>query len=714
MLKSEQRVENLDSRLNNEVYWLKDDFLKDEGSLQAVGSLKAEDSLHAEGFLKEIEKLKLSASSILKQEVTSLQVIPPILVNLLKLNTDETSSISDLLSIINTEPSISFEILRLVNSAHFNFPYKIASIKHAMAALGFSEIHKIALNLLFYKKMIKASGKQEFNQLFFWQHCLFVATLSKTIAIKINHPEPDLVYAAGLLHDIGKIALEHHGQLTYSDFIVSFDPGSNSSLDYERYFFGITHSEIGAVICHLCDLPDSISSVILNYHSGFKTSGASSGLSTEIKQSIAIVSYANYIASLHGIGSVENNHCPKLHADVSGIINTFNLEMESVLEPVEKELRSLSSFYGIQFPHLHRLRANLLESVCNFDFAGNVAQGLKPVEPLSSTNNSRVNSLIAPHRSLNPEEFVPWTLEAIQRDFNFDRLIVLIMDPKHRSLVAQYWWPENIIIKKDKPFKIKISSLSGQLLSCLRNKQATYINDAHEEDRQILQELQVKEFFSLPILTNNRLSSILYVDNAISRRTLDDKFLPELINITTELGIALKNARKFAQEKKKAQIDPLTGLNNKGMIQHFLGTYFDTNKSQLNRLAVGFIDIDHFKNFNDTYGHQAGDDVLKIVADILKNLTRPGDFVGRYGGEEFLFILVDSGGVRYFAERIRMAIEQTGEILSNRFSQQSLTASIGVARYHEKYSNYQQLIAAADEAMYQSKECGRNRVTVLS
>ncbi len=388
--------------------------------------------------------------------------------------------------------------------------------------------------------------------------------------------------------------------------------------------------------------------------------------------------------------------------------------MESVLEQVEKELRGLSSFYGIQFPHLNRLRANLLESVFNLDFAGNVAQGLKQVEPLSSTNISRVNSLIAPHRSLDPEEFIPWTLEALQRDFNFDRLIVLIMDPKHRSLVAQYWWPENIIATKDKPFEIKISSLSGQLLSCLRNKQATYINDTHEEDRQILQELKVKGFFSLPILTNNRLSSVLYVDNAISRRTLDDKLLPELINVTTELGVALVNARKFEQEKKKAQIDPLTGLNNKGMIQQFLSTYFDTNKSQLKHLAVGFIDIDHFKNFNDIYGHQAGDDVLKVVADILKNLTRPGDFVGRYGGEEFLFILVDSGGVRYFAERIRIAIEQTGEILSNRFSQQSLTASIGVARYHEKYSDYQELIAAADEAMYKSKENGRNRVTVLS
>ena len=104
------------------------------------------------------------------------------------------------------------------------------------------------------------------------------------------------------------------------------------------------------------------------------------------------------------------------------------------------------------------------------------------------------------------------------------------------------------------------------------------------------------------------------------------------------------------------------------------------------------------------------------MADILKSLTRPADLVGRYGGEEFLFVLIDTdeAGVRRFAERIRMGIEQKGKILHGRFPKQYLTVSIGVAMYNNAYKNYQMMIDAADNAMYQSKKEGRNRVTIFN
>ena len=218
----------------------------------------------------------------------------------------------------------------------------------------------------------------------------------------------------------------------------------------------------------------------------------------------------------------------------------------------------------------------------------------------------------------------------------------------------------------------------------------------------------------------NRLSSVLYIDNSVSDRPLDEKLLPVLRNVATELGIALVNASQFEAEKKKAQIDPLTGLNNKGTINQRLSMLFNEklfneNTGQLKHLAVGFIDIDFFKRFNDSYGHQAGDDVLRIVSDILKSLTRPNDFIARYGGEEFLFILYDTDekGVSGFSERIRLEIEKKGKLLKNRFPEQSLTASIGAVMYHPKYTTYLEMIDAADAAMYQSKAAGRNRVTII-
>jgi len=173
---------------------------------------------------------------------------------------------------METEPSLSIEVLRLANSSFYNLSHKITSIKHAVTLLGFSSIRQLAISQLIYKKTIKYDNRQEFKPLFYWQHSLLVATLSKTIAKKINHPDPDLLYAAGLLHDIGKLILENYGRLHYSDFLRSFEKSDNPSLENEHIFFGINHAELGAIFCHQCQLPESITNIILNHHSFVKGS----------------------------------------------------------------------------------------------------------------------------------------------------------------------------------------------------------------------------------------------------------------------------------------------------------------------------------------------------------------------------------------------------------------------------------------------------------
>ncbi|MFA6051254.1 MAG: HDOD domain-containing protein [Methylobacter sp.] len=653
-----------------------------------------------------IENIKEAARLILKNEIKHLQIVPSVAIKLLKLTRDDNVIIEDLSRIIETEPSLAAKILNTVNSAAYELPNKITSIKHAVNILGFSAVRQLALNLLFYNKLMN-HNQQIFDFLFFWQHCLYVASLSKRIAVALEHPDPDLVYTGGLLHDIGKLVLETYGRITYSDFISSIGNNKHSTIEEERNFFGITHTEMGYVFCLEWQLPASITAIVAHHH---KQPPEASPYA-EFKTETAIVSFANYIAWMQGIGSATHDSHPTLQRTVLEIIDTNRLDLEDLLQHVDQDMQNTREFYNIQFPSLTKLRATLIKTTINLSqiSADNPAADNKPNHIFSS-------SLTVPHRSLNPDEFLPWTLDAMQRDFALDRVIMLNIDPKRRCLTVSHWRPQSLLPVELQSFEIDISTLSGLLLKCFREKKAAIINDKIEGNNKILQQLNVTEFIVIPVLRHNRLIGVLYADNSISKKPLHEQLPSETAPIAHELGIALFNAKQYDLEKKRAQLDPLTQLFNKRMINRFLTDVFQGEESKLANVAAGFVDIDMFKLFNDTCGHQEGDNVLRIVADILRSLTRPGDLIGRYGGEEFIFVLqdTDEAGAYGYAERIRSEIERRGKIMSRRFHNHELTVSVGVAMYSRQYASYTQMIEIADQAMYRAKNEGRNRIVMLT
>ncbi|MDO9269636.1 MAG: HDOD domain-containing protein [Methylobacter sp.] len=654
-----------------------------------------------------IELIKKAARSILKDEIKHLHLVPSVAIKLLKLTNDDNARIEHLSLIIETEPVLAAKILKQVNSAAYALPNKITSINRAVTMLGFSIVRQLAINLLLYNKLIQQGSKRAFDLLFFWQHCLYVASLSRRIAVALKYPDPDLVYTGGLLHDIGKLVLETYGRVTYSDFICSTDKSGHSSIEEERRFFGVTHAEMGHIFCLEWQLPASISAIVAFHHNQpIETSPYA-----KYKTEIAIVSFANYIAWIQGIGSATHDSHSKLQSAVLETIDIDQLDLEALLQQVDQDMKITREFYDIQLPGLTTLRATLVKATINLSQIED-----KPFAPVDTSSRKLSSCLTAPHHSLNPDDFIPRTLEAIQGEFSFDRSIMFTIDPKRRCLIASYCWPESTLPIKLQPFEIDISGISGLLLTCLREKKPVIINTKIERDNPIIKHLNTTEFLAVPVLHHNRLIGVLYTDNSLSKKPMQAQLLPEIMPIAYELGIAIFNAKQYEQQKKHAQIDHLTQLFNKRMVNNFLTEIFQGDESKLANIAVGFVDIDKFKLFNDTCGHQAGDDALKIVADILRSLTRPGDFIGRYGGEEFLFVLrnTDEKGAYGYAERIRSEIERRGKIMSQRFHGHLLTVSIGVSMYSADYTNYTDMIEAADQAMYRAKNEGRNRIVMLS
>ena len=173
----------------------------------------------------------------------------------------------------------------------------------------------------------------------------------------------------------------------------------------------------------------------------------------------------------------------------------------------------------------------------------------------------------------------------------------------------------------------------------------------------------------------------------------------------------LIKSRDFEHQYKLATTDGLTELFNHRYFQDMMKQQIEQSKRYNSKFSLIMIDIDYFKQFNDKYGHQAGDAVLRQVAAILKKNTRISDYVCRYGGEEMAIILPNTAYEETMknAERIRKAVEETPFKLSLTQEGQ-VTISLGIASYNGEEETAQDIIKRADNALYKAKENGRNQV----
>jgi len=169
-----------------------------------------------------------------------------------------------------------------------------------------------------------------------------------------------------------------------------------------------------------------------------------------------------------------------------------------------------------------------------------------------------------------------------------------------------------------------------------------------------------------------------------------------------------------SQLEQLSRTDALTGLNNRGFWEETLRSEFKRFGRDDNPRTLVIFDIDHFKQVNNNYGHQAGDLIIKEIAGTLKNCQRETDFSGRYGGEEYVIILtnVSEKSARIFAERLRNSVEA----LSTNYKNTSLkvTISIGLAEIHSDDENGESWLNRADQALYAAKESGRNKTVLFS
>ncbi|MEW6100708.1 MAG: sensor domain-containing diguanylate cyclase [Candidatus Omnitrophota bacterium] len=230
------------------------------------------------------------------------------------------------------------------------------------------------------------------------------------------------------------------------------------------------------------------------------------------------------------------------------------------------------------------------------------------------------------------------------------------------------------------------------------------------QDDPVVQLLKSEELIVVPLKSKEKVNGLILADNFITKKSISKDDVRMLIMLANQAGLAIENSQLYEKTVIRAHSDYLTGLWNHGYFQFILQKELDTAKASRTPLSLIMLDIDDFKVYNDTLGHQAGDMILKDLASVTKMQSRKMDYVCRYGGEEFTIILpqTDKKEAYVIAERLRMDIEKQPFTREEILPQKKLTVSIGISTFPEDANTPSDLISSCDKSLYEAKRKGKN------
>jgi len=222
-------------------------------------------------------------------------------------------------------------------------------------------------------------------------------------------------------------------------------------------------------------------------------------------------------------------------------------------------------------------------------------------------------------------------------------------------------------------------------------------------------------YLCIPILAQGKTLGILHFQATDQAPQMEASELSFKTTFAAQVGLSIANIKLREALRTQSVRDALTGLYNRRYLEEVLDREVRRASRAAQSLGVLMIDLDHFKSFNDTYGHDAGDAVLREIGVSLTKGIRAEDFVCRFGGEEFVVILptADLTASRARAERLRAKTKEL-TILHQGKSMGMITISVGVAAFPEHGTSPKELMAAADAALYEAKRGGRDQVVVAA
>ena len=293
----------------------------------------------------------------------------------------------------------------------------------------------------------------------------------------------------------------------------------------------------------------------------------------------------------------------------------------------------------------------------------------------------------------------------------FSRAAVFLVDASRKSLEGRAGSGDSSFEQTVGSLRVPLSERAGGLLAlaALEGAPLEIVRPQAQQqaaDDPVLRTLESTSCVLVPLKAHDdRVVGVIFADNQNTRRPISRESFRLLALLAAHAGLAIENARLYEDALQQADLDSLTRLWNRGAFQRTLLEALAAAERAQHPLSLMLADLDHFKAYNDRFGHLEGDGILGRVAKLLKESARAGDYVARVGGEEFGVILPRTTKVNAIklAERLRLAMD---------LHRVPLTLSAGVATFPHDAHGYEPLVRAADRALYEAKRQGRNRVVI--
>jgi diguanylate cyclase (GGDEF)-like protein len=316
---------------------------------------------------------------------------------------------------------------------------------------------------------------------------------------------------------------------------------------------------------------------------------------------------------------------------------------------------------------------------------------------------------------LNFRQLINSALLTVIGQVGVQSAFMLMYDQKKRSYSQIY--QKGLRAKDVQKFKFKVDSPLVKYFT--RHNAPVYLKQLNRQKEFVSYVQKLKElgiFIVAPIMYAERVQGIIATGEKLYGTEFtqtDFELFHVLVNI---ISISIENSLHYEAVKNLSLTDEMTNLHNYRSFISRLKEEINRAKRNKSDVSLVILDIDHFKNYNDTLGHQAGDEALREVGKVLRNTVRDEDIVSRYGGEEFCIIFpgIAKEGIQSLCERIRIKIEKHKFYKEKVQPTGRLTISLGGATYPKDAKDMHMLIQKADEALYRAKHLGRNQMQIFS